>query len=327
MPIKSIIQERIRTAILGAVLGDALGVPYEFSSRKAMKKSPATGMIGHGTHDQTAGTWSDDSSLLLCTAESLTSGYDLDDMAQRFLRWFDEGYMTPHGETFDYGGITAEAMRSLRRGVPALEAGRSAETDNGNGSLMRILSVGLHFHGLSKAELLTRASEISSITHAHPRSRLACGIYCPLVADLLSADAASVGELRERLSRKIKTLGSELDQVLEEVAMRNELPHFSRLFSPDFASLPEEDIESGGYVLQTLETALWCVLDTDSFESAVLRAVNLGSDTDTTACVAGGLAGLIYGTAGLPASWLGGLQNQEMVLGVVDRFVSSMQKK
>ncbi|MFZ1730817.1 MAG: ADP-ribosylglycohydrolase family protein [Bacteroidota bacterium] len=311
--------DNIKSAILGAVIGDALGVPYEFSSCEAMKKSPATGMIGNGTYNQPVGTWSDDSSMLLCTAESLSQGYDLNDMAQRFLRWFDEGYMTPHGETFDYGITTAEALRALRRGVSPLESGGSGENDNGNGSLMRILPIALRYHAAPRAELLQHASDVSSITHAHPRSRLACGIYCLLVAELLNSSESDSEALRGMLRKTLSALRTELPGLVADSDMNEELSHFDRLLAPGFENLPESEISSGGYVLHTLEAAVWCVLSTESYEEAVLVAVNLGGDTDTTACVAGGLAGVVYGMEGIPETWLEALQKSSEVIKIADR--------
>lgn len=312
------IAERRKAALLGAVLGDALGVPYEFEVRSGMARKPATGMTGYGTHNQPPGTWSDDSSMMLCTAESLIGGYDPEDIARRFLRWFDEGYMTPHGETFDFGGITAEAMRALRRGVPALEAGGAGEMDNGNGSLMRILPVALLYAALPPEELLRRASAVSSITHAHPRSRLACGIYCLLAADLLTAGPKPSAGLLTRLKDRLPQLTEDIPHLTDDAGLLTELPHFHRIFEADFPRLPESEIRSDGYVVHTLEAALWCVLRSGSYEAAVLDAVNLGFDTDTTACVAGGLAGLVHGIAGLPPAWLAALKEAERVMDIAE---------
>jgi len=318
------VRKHIRGAILGAVVGDALGVPYEFCSRGEMRAAPATGMTGYGSHQQPAGTWSDDSSMLLCTAESLSRGYDVDDMARRFLRWFDEGEMTPHGETFDYGSITAEAMRALRRGVPAAEAGGAGEMDNGNGSLMRILPVGMWAIALQERDVLRISSAVSSITHAHPRSRLACGYYSLLVWSVLR-DVYRQGERFDARTALRSALRVARDADLrypQDADTARERVHYRRIFTGYFEDLPESAIASDGYVVHTLEAAVWCVLTTDSFEDAVLKAVNLGGDTDTTASVAGGLAGLLYGEDALPAEWLGALQNRALVMDVTGRFAA-----
>jgi ADP-ribosylglycohydrolase len=318
------IRDHIRAAILGAVLGDALGVPHEFSTREEMRAAPATGMTGYGSHQQPTGTWSDDSSMLLCTAESLVHGYDIDDMARRFLRWFDEGEMTPHGETFDFGSTTAEAMRALRRGMSAAEAGGTAETDNGNGSLMRILPVGMWAIALQERDVQRIASAVSGITHAHPRSRLACVYYSLVVWSVLRDlyRQSDRFDAHTALRAALRMLGDADLRYPQDVDIARERVHYRRLFAGYFAGLPESAIYSDGYVVHSLESAVWCVLTTDSYPDAVLKAVNLGGDTDTTACVAGGLAGLLYGLGALPEQWLGTLQNRGLVMEVTERFAA-----
>jgi len=320
------VKEHVRAAMLGAVIGDALGVPYEFSSREEMRAEPAAGMIGYRTHQQPAGTWSDDSSLLLCAAESLSETYESGHMAALLLRWFDEGYMTPHGEVFDFGSTTARAMDRLRQGIPAEDAGLDDENSNGNGSLMRILPVGLRAFGLQDRDILTLAAGYSGITHAHPRSRLACGYFSVLAGSILRrvyvdgepADAHAT--LRWALS----ALADLNPSYPRQYGLADEQDHFDRLLSSEFADLPASGILSDGYVVHTLEAAVWCVLTTSSYQDAVLKAVNLGDDTDTTACVAGGLAGLLYGMESLPADWLAAIQNTDLVYGVVDSFAKTV---
>lgn len=178
--------DSIRTVLFGVAIGDALGVPYEFNSRDLMKRNPCLGMIGHGTHNQPAGTWSDDSSLTFCLAEALTEEeFDLSVLGQNFVRWMDEGYWSARGEVFDIGITTAEAIRRLENGIPALASGSYSEASNENGSLMRCLPAMFQIHNLPTEERFELTRQVSSITHGHIRSVIACFYYLEFAGLLL----------------------------------------------------------------------------------------------------------------------------------------------
>ena len=247
---------KLYDAILGLAIGDALGVPYEFKQRGSFICSD---MVGYGTHNQPAGTWSDDTSMAIATAKSLkdnNGAVNIENIRDNFLAWTHEENFTCNGDLFDIGGATGEALRT---GVPC-----TGEFDNGNGSLMRILP--LAFTDCSDEEI--RA--VSAITHGHEISMQACVIYVHIVRRLLAG---------ETIREIIPTL--QYDEP------------FSRLCK--IHTLPEEEIESGGFVVHTLEASLWVLARYATFEDTVLAAVNLGDDTDTTGAVAGGLAGIVYG--------------------------------
>ena len=176
----------IKGSIWGLIVGDALGVPVEFKEREALRKHPVTDMMEYGTHYQPKGTWSDDSSMMLCTLDSLgdKGEIDYDDIMARFASWLFEGEYTPYGETFDYGGATCRAIERYRNGVAPLECGGCSERDNGNGSLMRILPVALyqfekyqHFVHCDRPAIIQPICRVSALTHAHPISLLGCGLY------------------------------------------------------------------------------------------------------------------------------------------------------
>jgi ADP-ribosylglycohydrolase len=288
--------ERIRGAILGALVGDALGVPVEFQSRLARRDDPVTDMRGFGSHHQPPGTWSDDGALLLCTAEALIDGLDTERAGRLYLRWWMEGHWAARGEVFDIGTATREALGRLRTGIPANEAGGTGETDNGNGSLMRILPVALRFSA-EPPELMARAAmQLSAITHRHPRSQLACALYCLVVHELLHGKAPP-----EAWRNAVGLFQPLLEEFPTETTV------FSRVCDARFADLTEPQIRSSGYVIDTLEAALWCLLQGGSFPDIVRRAVNLGDDTDTTGCVAAGLAGTWLGATSIPVDWLSAL--------------------
>jgi ADP-ribosylglycohydrolase len=273
-----------------------LGVPVEFRSRQHLREEPVTGMRGFGTHGQPPGTWSDDSSLLLCSVASLAycERFDAADLADRFVRWDVEGYWTPHGEVFDIGMATSQAIGSLRSGTAPEEAGRRDEYSNGNGSLMRILPVALWFHATTPDVLAVYAQRASSLTHGHTRSQMACAFYCILVAALLKG-SAPMDAMRETVRA--------FDRCYQSEPYLAERARFGMLESGRLGSLAEHEIDSSGYVMDTLTAAVWCLLTSKSFEETVLKAVNLGGDTDTTGCVAGGLAGAYYGIRSIPVGW------------------------
>ena len=269
---------KMTDAILGLAIGDALGVPYEFEQRGTFT---CTDMVGHGTHDQPAGTWSDDTSMTLATLDSLKNNNGkvvTDDIRRNFNDWLRQGDYTADGEVFDAGITTCTA---LRNGKPAV-----GEWDNGNGSLMRILP--LAFVDCTDDEI--RA--VSAITHGHWISEEACVIYVHVAKRLLAG---------EDISSIIPTLNYEKP--------------FDRL--KYINNLDISQIKSSGYVVDTLEAALWAVSHEGdwekSFRGDILAAVNLGKDTDTVGAVAGGLAGIIYGLGDV-RDWVDQLRNKEEIM-------------
>ena len=292
-------------------VSDALGLPVQFLPREEVRGWPVSGMRGYGTFNLPPGTWSDDSSLTLCLAESLCSGYDLDDMAARFVQWYREGYWTPFGRAFDIGNTTSRAMERLVRGERPELSGDRDEGSNGNGSLMRILPLAVHAASLDINRRFSMAHQVSAITHAHPRAMLACGLYVQVAVNLL--EGADPGQAVEQAGETAKTW-------YRREPFERELGRFSRILEGDVAGLEERDILSGGYVVHTLEAALWCLLNESSFAATVLRAVNLGEDTDTTGAVAGGLAGLFYGYEVVPGEWIDRLARKEEIHHLARRF-------
>ena len=290
-------KSRLLGGLWGAVVGDALGVPVEFLSRSHIRANPVTGMRGHGTHGQPPGTWSDDSSLLLCTVESLSQHtFDPEDIGKRFVAWYEQRLWTPWGQVFDVGIATARALGRIRDGVPAETAGGRSESSNGNGSLMRILPVALRFAALPTEQLLAHVHRASAITHGHPRSQMACGLYALVIRELLGGTAA-----HEACRRGIET-GREFYG--QKADWSGELVEFDLLRTGDLRERAEEEIGSSGYVVHTFIASLWCLLTTDNYRDCVLKAVNLGDDTDTTGCVTGGLAGIRYGLDAVPQDWI-----------------------
>ncbi|MCC5658661.1 ADP-ribosylglycohydrolase family protein [Nostoc sp. XA010] len=303
------------SGLMGLCVGDALGVPVEFTSRAERVKSPVTTMQGYGTWNQPPGTWSDDSSLSFCLAECLCRGYSLDAIANSFWRWYKEAYWTPRGDVFDIGQTTHTAIMRLKQGVVPHQAGGKVENSNGNGSLMRILPMAYCHRSLTLGELLARVHDVSAITHAHARSQMACGIYISIAVALL--EGADLQTAYLQALQDIQTIYSVREFLLEK-------PHFGRIFSGEIAKIPVEEINSGGYVIDTLESSLWCLLNSSSYSEAVLKAVNLGGDTDTTAAVTGGLAGIYYGVENIPKQWMNQIARRQDIIYLAERFARAV---
>lgn len=257
--------DKLKSAIYGLAVGDALGVPFEFKERGTFR---CEGMTGYGTWNRAPGTWSDDTSMTLATLDSIQEKREIDtiDMTSRFCDWLHKGKYTADGDTFDVGTTTRMA---LDRG-----SGLDDYYSNGNGSLMRILP--LAFTEATDEDI--RA--VSAITHAHKISTDACVEYVHLARQLIDGEPIHRDE--------IKSKGM-------------------------------NEIESSGFVLHTLEAAIWCLLNTKCYEEAVLTAINLGEDTDTTAAVVGGLAGIVYGYDSIPGDWIKGLKNKELIDSILKK--------
>ena len=273
--------DKLRSAIYGLAVGDALGVPVEFMERGSFC---VTEMSGYGSHNQPEGTWSDDTSMTLATCDSIRKlqMVDCDDIMQGFARWYYESNYTAHGEVFDIGGTTSSAIRRYGQGYKSVTCGLDQVSANGNGSLMRIIP--LAFCNCTKEQI----QNISRLTHAHNISMTACEIYV---------------EIAEKLLR-----GEGLKAILDSMDFKMPFERLDRI-----GDLKEKDIESSGYVVHTLEAALWCLITTGSYEECVLKAVNLGEDTDTTGAVAGGLAGILYGYDSIPLKWIHQLKNKDLI--------------
>jgi|SRR6218665_258927 len=309
-----------RDILFGVAVGDALGVPVEFRSRDYLKNNRVTDMIGYGSHHQPPGTWSDDSSLTFCLAEMLTGKYDLLRLAGFFINWQQYAYWTAHGNVFDIGIATNHALNKLSRGIRPIEAGGSGEGDNGNGSLMRILPLALILDDLPIDKQFQIVKDVSSLTHAHIRSVLCCFIYIQIAISLVHGST---------IVTAIKEASATVNRFLDETATctNTERKVLSRILEGNLKDLEESQISSSGYVVSTLEAALWCLLKTNTYSDAVLKAVNLGSDTDTVAAVTGGLAALSYKWNSIPEKWLQTLAKRKEIEELADNLDKKTRKQ
>ena len=261
-------KDKLLGGVLGLAIGDALGVPVEFVQREVLKSSPVESMEGYGSHNQPVGTWSDDTSMVLATLDSMCRGFSTDGMMEAFSRWYNMAEYTPFGEVFDIGGTTRLAIQRYLMGESVNDCGSSDVYSNGNGSLMRMLPMILYLDVTPiNSNAVDLIYKVSGLTHAHLISKIAC-VYYVYIGMYLS----------------------------------------------------EEDIKSSGYVVDSLEASIWCLYNSNSYTEAVLRAVNLGEDTDTIGAITGSLAGLFIGGEHLPKEWVDSLQAKDKILQIVDRF-------
>lgn len=303
--------DRVLGGLWGLVVGDALGVPVQFQPREAVRADPVRGM-DRSFKGLPPGTWSDDSSMALALAASLTeSGWDLEDQMDRFERWLLHGDYTPHGESWDVGGTTRNAILRWHEGRPVGETGDTGEFRNGNGSLMRFLPAALWLAGADPDAAIDRAMAHSALTHAHVRARLCCAYHATLVRGLLAG-----APLREAMAGAAGALAPRVPFPEREV--------LAPILSGEILDLDERDVESSGYVVHTLGASLWCLARHDDWASAVLAAVNLGGDADTTGAVTGGLAGVIHGRDAIPPDWVDALERPDLVASVVDAFEAAV---
>lgn len=303
---------KIYNAIMGLVVGDALGVPVEFKKRDTYK---VTDMMGHGTHNQLPGTWSDDSSMTLATLESVVRMGHVDpiDIMKNFEKWLYCGEFTPYGVTFDVGGTTQSAILRFNRGYALKDCGGKSVNDNGNGALMRILPVSLMPYSDVKRYNI---SNVIRLTHAHDISIIGCYIYTVVVEEILNSSSKECA-----IEAAIKTFHEQITNIPI-------LGDYKSLFN--IKTLDRNDIKSSGYVVDTLEAALWCLYHTDNYRDCVLTAVNLGDDTDTVAAVAGGLAGLYYGCGddnGIPSKWIKKIPRREWITQLCNDFDKNISSK
>jgi ADP-ribosyl-[dinitrogen reductase] hydrolase len=311
---------KIESGLFGLAIGDALGVPVEFYSRSSLKENPVSEMIGYGTHYQPSGTWSDDSSLAFCLAESLCNGFDLFDIARNFVKWYSTELWTPHGQVFDIGIATRNAIHNIGKGHQPEFCGGFEEKDNGNGSLMRILPLVFYLKEEKDIEAIyEKVKAVSSITHAHFRSVFACFVYVVYCLEILKEK-----DKFEAYSEMQKILSKFLE---DKKYNPTEIQLFDRVLINDISKYPEVNIHSSGYVLDSLQASLWCFLNSDSYEETVLKAVNLGGDTDTTAAIAGGLARIYYGIEKIPKKWIKNLVRTNDIKDLAERLSKNINLK
>ena len=295
---------KVKDGIIGLVIGDALGVPVEFQSRESLKIDPVTKMEGYGTYNMPPGTWSDDSSMTIATIASIVNKneIDYDDIMKEFLEWIENGKYTQYQDTFDYGITTLHGIMNYKNGIDAIKCGGTDERDNGNGSLMRILPLAF----IPDIDYET-IENISGLTHGHLRSKIACVFYIEIAKSMLENNLT--------IDEHIKLAGNKIKEHYKD---SGELHHFKRIFNDELND--EDSISSKGYVITTFESVIYSLKNTDNFRDAVLKAVNLGRDTDTVGAICGGLAGIFYGFDSIPIDWINEIPKIDEVIELCEKY-------
>ncbi len=303
---------RQRGCLIGLAIGDALGAAVEFQSPGTFE--PVTEYRAGGPHGLAPGEWTDDTSMALALADSIAAvGFDIDDQAERYLAWWRTGKYSVNGRCFDIGITTQAALSRFEQQGDARQSGDPSERASGNGSIMRLAPVPIKYAHLFPDEvgkLAELAAESSLPTHASPQCLSACRYLAVLLAGLMQGcdreEVLSSDWEPLRKLRSLEPLHPEIDAVV--------LGSFRRLQPPE--------IQGSGYVVKSLEAALWAFRGAADYEEAVLRAVNLGDDADTTGAVCGQIAGAYWGESGIPQRWRDGLGKMHLIEAVLQKSLT-----
>lgn len=289
---------RFRGCLLGLAVGDAIGSTVEFRQRGSFP--PVTDMVGGGIFGLKAGQWTDDTSMALCLATSLSTkkGFDPIDQMERYWRWYQNGYLSSTGDCFDIGNTVKQALYDFNRTGNAW-SGLTDPYSAGNGSLMRLAPVPLYYFP-DREKTVHFAGESSRTTHGAQECIEACQLFAEMTCLALS--------------------GQGKEQVLFQTQVSLISPKIKAIAQGNYSSKPVSQIRGTGYVVESLEAALWCFYETDSFEAAILQAANLGDDADTTAAICGQIAGAFYGETGIPEKWLNNLHMRQEILELADQL-------
>ena len=328
------LEDRIKGSLYGFFVGDALGVPVEFVNRNTLQNNPVKDMMEFGTHNQPKGSFSDDTSLVLATIDSMLNNKETlhtkdiinyKDLMERFYNYKFHGEYTPDNHIFDIGISTADAIDKYKRDNSNVFCGSTDINSNGNGSLMRILPLALYDifctiptpSGVIYNDYYDYNKKISSLTHAHDLSIMSCYIYNYYISEYLKTyDIRMSYENTKRYFNII--FEGKVDKDYGDLELYKK--YFKRLIYEDISKLKKEDIKSSGFVIDTIEAVFYTILTTTNYKEAVLSAVNLGDDTDTIGAITGSLAGLIYGIEDIPTNWLNTLRRKDYLDKLVNDY-------
>lgn len=304
-------------AIIGHAVGDAMGFPTEFSKREELLQNPVIEMIDSPDVGQPAGSWSDDTAMEIATIDSFIQKkyFDYKDIMDKWVKWISKSEYTPTGVAFDIGRTCLKAIKKYCNGTPPLQCGSISMNENGNGSLMRILPVALYAYSKNLDDISIRklANEVSSLTHAHEISRLGCYIYVQFIVCLLK--------------RKTKEEAYKYIQGLDYRSFTvDSMNRYTRILDEQIEVQILDNIKSTGYIVDTLESAIWIFMNAQHYKEAIIASTNIGGDTDTIGAIVGSMAGIYYGFEDIPSSWLDKLQRKDYLMELVDRFEKSVNE-
>lgn len=301
----------VKDGIIGLAVGDAMGVPTEYYSREDLLEKPVVKMSPKISAGIPKGAWSDDTSLTIATIDAITKGgINYTAMADNFVRWFTTNQFCSINESFGIGSTTLKSLvRYTQRLEEAYECGGDTIDDNGNGSIMRILPIAYYF--VARKDTDKRIFEVvkrtSSITHAHEISICGCYIYVRLAMNLL------------RGNNKFSAL-NQVKKIDYSMFSKQTLNVYKRILMADISSLEIDEIKSTGYIVDTLEAAIWCFLKSNSYKECILATTNIGGDTDTIGAIAGALAGIFYGYNNIPKDMLADLRKKDYLEDICENY-------
>jgi ADP-ribosyl-[dinitrogen reductase] hydrolase len=304
----------VKDGIIGFVVGDALGVPVEFITRQKLNKDPVINMREFGVHNVPKGAWSDDTSMVIATIDSIikSNGINYNDMGNKFCDWAERNNYTATGQVFDIGTTTWDSLMRYSEGNKnAIECGADSFYENGNGSLMRMLPLAYYLNK-SKKDVFKVVKEASSITHAHEVSVLGCYIYTRFAMYLIKKVPKDIAYM---LIKRID---------YESMFSKEAIEHYKRILVDDIRLLDTQFLSSTGYVVHTLESVMYSILCNYGYKECVTFAVNLGGDTDTIAALTGGLAGIHHGYDDIPRSWIQDVLRVKYLLDMSNAFESCL---
>ena len=304
-------------AIIGHAVGDAMGFPTEFSKREELLQNPVIEMIDSPDVGQPEGSWSDDTAMEIATIDSFIQKkyFDYKDIMDKWVKWISKSEYTPTGVAFDIGRTCLKAIKKYCNGTAPLQCGSTSINENGNGSLMRILPVALYAYSkkLDDTSIHKLTNEVSSLTHAHEVSRLGCYIYVQFIICLLK------GNTKQEAYKHIQGLDYRLFTV-------DSMNRYTRILDEQIEVQILDNIKSSGYIVDTLECAMWIFMNAQHYKEAIIASTNIGGDTDTIGAIVGSMAGIYYGFEDIPSSWLDKLQRKDYLMELVDRFYKSVNE-
>lgn len=308
-------------SIIGFAIGDAFGVPVEFNEREYVKSLNLNEMIS-GTHNIEKGSWSDDTSMIIATMDSIINkngSIDYKDIMDNFIKLVDNGEFTSLGYAFDVGNTITKSLNKYKKINKALDSGCGDLMDNGNGSLMRILPISIYciLNNLSDKEMIKIINMSSSLTHSHEISKLGCLIYTIYLKEIINS------------KNKLKAFESIINYDYSYFS-EDSLKVYNRLLNEDFLNINEDDIKSTGYIVDTLESVIYSINSSNNYKESIITSVNLGFDTDTIGALTGAIAGVLYGISDIPNNWINVLAKKDYLEKYSNKFyaiIKSNRKK
>lgn len=303
-------EDKIKGAIIGAIVGDASGVPFEFMKSEDIDIKKINKIQNGGKWQQPIGSWSDDSSMVLCTMESLCKGYNYQDIGDTFVKWAYEGYLTPFGITYDIGSTVSASLRKIRKKD---YSGIDDEDKCGNGSLMRIMPIVFYIDKHPEINKYQMIKEVSSLTHSNMLCVIGCAIYVELALNLLTGQDKedAYKNMQESITTEYKDYKLELDK-------------FAKILNRNICDINFSELSGTGYILDSLESSLYSFMTTNNYKKSIETAISIGIDTDTIACICGGLSGLYYGFDNIPSKWVKLLIKKDDILNRCKTFKETL---